>query len=103
VYPADGPQAQPRVWHLDQSHYDAAAEDALRRYPGPVGELLHREITAYARFGHQFATDGDALIPHLTTHLLSPPGTVPDPLPPRPTPGPTLWPCARRTERLPFG
>jgi hypothetical protein len=97
MYPADGPRGRPRVWHLDQTLYEAAAEDALRRYPGPVGELLHREITAYARFGHQFATHVDALIPHLTTYLLSPPGTVPDQLPPRPRPGPTLWPAAVRT------
>jgi hypothetical protein len=59
-----------------QSHYAAAAEFALRRYPGPVGELIHRELAAYAEFGHRFATN--ALIPRLVRHVLTPPGPSAD-------------------------
>jgi hypothetical protein len=59
-----------------QSHYAAAAEYARRRYPGPVGELIHRELVAYAEFGHRFATD--ALIPRLVIQVLTPPGPSSD-------------------------
>jgi hypothetical protein len=55
----------------EQSRYGAAAECALRSYPGPVGELIHRELIAYARFGRRFARD--ALIPRLMTQMLTPP------------------------------
>ncbi len=59
-----------------QSHYAAAADFALRRYPGPLGELIHRELVAYAEFGHRFAAD--ALIPRLAVHVLRPPDPAPD-------------------------
>jgi hypothetical protein len=55
----------------ERARYRAAAEYALRRYPGPVGELIHRELSAYAEFGHRFARD--ALIPHLAQDVLTPP------------------------------
>lgn len=96
------PCARPLV----ETDYDAAAERSLRRYPGPVGELLYRELSAYARFGHRFAT-ADALIQHLVAHLLAP-DDVPPALPEpgggagdfrRPTPGPELWPSPLRTYR----
>lgn len=47
----------------------AAALHARRTLPGPVGELVHRELTAYAEFGYRFA--GDALIPRLATEILA--------------------------------
>lgn len=47
----------------------AAAVHALRVYPGPLGELVARELTAYAEFGYRFATD--ALIPRLATAILA--------------------------------
>jgi hypothetical protein len=36
----------------------AAATNARRRYPGPVGELLHRELMAWHAFGHHLGRDG---------------------------------------------
>jgi hypothetical protein len=58
----------------ERARYRAAADYALRRYPGPVGELIHRELSAYADFGHRFAHD--ALIPHLAADVLTPPGRI---------------------------
>jgi hypothetical protein len=31
-----------------------AAARALRTHPGPIGELLHRELLAWQDFGHRF-------------------------------------------------
>jgi hypothetical protein len=45
-----------------------------RIYPGSLGELVHRELIAYAEFGYRF--DGQALIPRLATEVLATP--VPD-------------------------
>ncbi|GAA4877080.1 hypothetical protein [Actinomycetospora straminea] len=90
---------------LGEDDVRAAAEQARRRYPGPVGELLHRELIAYARLGHRFTSDGDALLPHLTTHLLAPPGRTPASCgcPGRgPGPVPGLWPAvSRRSTSVP--
>jgi hypothetical protein len=36
----------------------AAAARAVHVHPGPVGELLARELRAYAEFGHRFGVDG---------------------------------------------
>lgn len=36
----------------------AAAHHALGVYPGAVGRLLARELTAYAEFGKRFPRDG---------------------------------------------
>jgi hypothetical protein len=35
-----------------------AAARALDAHPGPVGEVLARELRAYAQFGHRFGGDG---------------------------------------------
>lgn len=40
---------------LDRDRVDEAARRALTLYPGPVGQLVHREIQAYLDFGHRFA------------------------------------------------
>ncbi|GLZ49824.1 hypothetical protein Acsp06_60090 [Actinomycetospora sp. NBRC 106375] len=79
----------------EQDRFRAAADLALRRYPGPVGELIHRELSAYATFGRQFTTDVDTLIPHLATHVLT--GATHDSVSHfgRPAPGPVLWPSPR--------
>jgi hypothetical protein len=52
----------------ERSRIRAAARHARRVYPGPVGELLHRELNAYADFGVRFS--GDGLIPQLAAHVL---------------------------------
>lgn len=46
----------------------AAARAALAHYPGPVGELLQRELLAYGEIGVRFA--GPTLIGRLVRYLL---------------------------------
>ncbi|GAA4700554.1 hypothetical protein GCM10023215_44180 [Pseudonocardia yuanmonensis] len=53
----------------DRSRFRAAAHHARRLYPGCVGELLHRELLAYAEFGHRF--DREALMPRLAGEILA--------------------------------
>jgi hypothetical protein len=36
----------------------AAARRVVHLHPGPVGELLARELCVYADFGHRFGPDG---------------------------------------------
>jgi len=56
-------QAHERSW------LRAAARHARRVYPGDIGELLGRELTAYAEFGYRFSVD--ALVPRLATQILA--------------------------------
>jgi hypothetical protein len=70
--PARG-DATPLPYH-ERSRMRAAALHARRLYPGWVGELLHRELCAYADFGYRFSND--ALIPRLATEILA--KVVPD-------------------------
>lgn len=70
---AVGPQrapglADPLPAH-EKSRIRAAARHARRVYPGDVGELIYRELNAYAEFGIRFSVD--ALIPRLANHILS--------------------------------
>jgi hypothetical protein len=51
----------------EKARYRAAAVLARRIYPGPLGELVHRELTAYAEFGYRFSDDG--LIPQLAAAI----------------------------------
>lgn len=53
----------------EQGRYRAAAVHARRVIPGPVGELVHRELRAYAEFGYRFGPD--ALIQRLATAVLA--------------------------------
>jgi hypothetical protein len=57
--------------HHERAAARAAALHARRVYPGPVGELLHRELLAYADFGYRFATD--RLVPQLAAEVLATP------------------------------
>lgn len=59
----------PKLAFHEQGRYRAAAGHARRVLPGPVGELVYRELSAYAEFGHRFA--GDALIPRLAAAVLA--------------------------------
>lgn len=47
----------------------AAAHHARRVHPGAVGELVHRELIAFADFGFRFAAD--ALIHRLAAEILA--------------------------------
>jgi hypothetical protein len=60
--------ATPLPFH-ERSRMRAAALHARRLYPGWVGELLYRELCAYADFGYRFSKD--ALIPRLATEILA--------------------------------
>jgi hypothetical protein len=59
----------PELHFHERSRYRAAAGHARRIYPGPLGELVFRELNAYAEFGHRFNDDG--LIPRLATSVLA--------------------------------
>jgi hypothetical protein len=76
--PATPPQSTgnaPLLPLHDASRLRAAAYHARRIYPEPLGELVARELTAYAEFGHRF---GDGLIPRVAAIVLATPadGTV---------------------------
>jgi hypothetical protein len=53
----------------DQARVRAAALRARRIYPGPLGELVFRELRAYAEFGYRLGDDG--LISRLTAVVLA--------------------------------
>jgi hypothetical protein len=53
----------------ERSRLRAAALHARRIYPAPLGELVFRELTAYADFGYRLSSD--ALIPRLATAVLA--------------------------------
>ena len=61
--------APPLLQHERSPTCRAAGLHARRLYPGPLGELVFRELTAYADFGYQFAAD--ALIPRLAAEILA--------------------------------
>lgn len=71
LYPAPPPidGDAPAMPMHERSRYRAAAGHARRLYPGPLGELVFRELTAYAEFGHRFS--GDGLIPRLAATVLA--------------------------------
>lgn len=50
------------------ARFRSAAYRARQKYPGAVGELLHREFTAYADFGFRLAQDN--LVERLATEIL---------------------------------
>jgi len=66
----------------DARRFRAAAVHARRIYPGPIGELVYRELDAYAEFGHRLGDDG--LILRLAAAVLDVPS---DPRPEDQTPG----------------
>jgi len=60
-----------RMDHQQWMQVRAAALRATRVYPGPVGELLRRELLDWADFGYRFG--GRALVTRLIEHLSSAP------------------------------
>lgn len=63
--PGDAPRIEPH----DLSRVRAAAHHAHRVIPGVLGELVARELTAYADFGHRFHED--SLVPRLVRQVLA--------------------------------
>lgn len=53
----------------------AAAFRATRLYPGPVGEVLSRELLTWEEFGYRLG--GSALVMRLVDHVLQTPLTEP--------------------------
>jgi hypothetical protein len=63
-----------RMQFHEVSRCRAAAQYARRLYPGPLGELVFRELNAHAELGYRFTNDG--LIPRLVIAILATrPGT----------------------------
>lgn len=54
----------------DRSRMEIAARRALSTYPGPVGDLIHRELQAFLEFGYRF-DDGTGLVTRLVDHLMA--------------------------------
>lgn len=54
----------------EKARVSAAAAKAKRDYPGPVGEVLHRELEAYAQFG--WRTEQSGLMPRLVAEVMKP-------------------------------
>ena len=70
LFPASSPKIEGNAAGLDHQEktlYRRAALHGRRIYPGPLGELVHRELTAYADFGYRFKDDG--LIPRLAAAI----------------------------------
>jgi hypothetical protein len=57
--------------HHDKMRVRTAAFHATRVYPGPVGELLSRELLTWEEFGYRLGNGGDALIHRLVNHIMS--------------------------------
>lgn len=68
-------QQQPRMDHHEKMRLRAAAFRATRLYPGPVGELLSREILTWEEFGYRLG--GSQLVMRLVDHILKAPQEQP--------------------------
>jgi hypothetical protein len=68
-----------RLHYKECANVRTAALKARRLWPGPVGELVFRELTAYANFGFRFERTG--LTEQLLQHVLD---AELDPNPPAP-------------------
>lgn len=53
----------------EQSRVSAAGHRAKRMFPGPIGELLHREIDAWAHWGYRI--DQSGLLPRVVDHIMT--------------------------------
>jgi hypothetical protein len=57
--------------HHEKMRLRAAAFRATRLYPGPVGELLSRELLTWEEFGYRLG--GEQLVMRLVDHVLKTP------------------------------
>lgn len=68
-----GPGLVAPMGHPEKMRIRAAAFRVTRLYPGPVGELLRRELLTWEEFGYRLG--GERLIMRLVDHALSAPLT----------------------------
>ena len=68
-------QLVPMDFH-EKMRLRAAAHRATRLYPGPVGELVSRELLTWEEFGYRLG--GGQLIMRLVDHVLTTPLTQTD-------------------------
>lgn len=64
------PGAPPRLDHHERMRIRSAAFLAPRRYPGPVGELLQKELMDWEEFGYRFGRLG--LVARLVDEIMKP-------------------------------
>lgn len=57
--------------HHEKMRVRAAAFRATRLYPGPVGELVSRELLTWEEFGYRLG--GEQLVMRLVDHVLKTP------------------------------
>lgn len=70
--PHDPPRDPPaQAAEHERGRVRAAVAAARRRYPGPLGRVLTRELDAWQEFGWRFGRDSD--IAALVTELLKEP------------------------------
>lgn len=69
-HPIRATAAPPAMPADEQARLRAAALQATRRHPGPIGELLERELRTWEELG--FRLDGDGLIGRVVAELLRP-------------------------------
>lgn len=60
-----------RMDHHEKLRIRAAAFRAVRLYPGPVGELLSRELLTWEEFGYRLG--GSGVIMRLVDHIMKEP------------------------------
>jgi hypothetical protein len=61
----------PRLAEHERYRMIAVASHARRVHPGPLGELVARELMAFAEFGYRFGRDG--LIARVAADVLAAP------------------------------
>lgn len=66
------PGAPERLDGNERMRIRTAAYLAQRRYPGPVGELLFTELTAWEEFGFRFGDGKLNLIKRLVDEIMRP-------------------------------
>lgn len=66
-----GPMTPVPMDHTERMRLRAAAFRATRLYPGPVGELLSRELLTWEEFGYRLG--GEQLIMRLVDYVLKEP------------------------------
>jgi len=76
--PAVPSDAPPRLDHHERMRLRAAAFQARRVYPGPVGELVSRELLDFEGFG--FRLGGQGPINRLVAAVMA--AEIPTPAPP---------------------